>query len=191
MGTPRIVPVTQEEIVDEDLRDILRQIAITGEFVPNVSTTMARNPGLFRPFLGFGEHFITKSNLPEREREMGALRSAHLSGSDYIFAHHAVIAKTGGLTDEEITRVTEGPDAEGWTDSDRAILRVVDELHATNDLGDAGWQVLAERWDDEQIVEFVIAVGFYTMMSMALNAFRTQIEPEISGGEDLRLRKSA
>src|SRR5262249_52259577 len=154
----------QEDVAD-DLRPILRQIAITGEWVPNVSTTMARNPGLFRPFLGFGEHFITKSNLPERERAMGALRAAHLSGSDYIFAHHAVIAKTGGLTDEEVARVAEGPLAAGWSDRDRAILEVVDELHATNDLGDAGWQVLAEQWNDEQIVEFVVAVGFYTMMS--------------------------
>ena len=34
------------------------------------------------------------------------------SKSDYVWAHHATAAKTAGLSDAEIHRVAEGPDAE-------------------------------------------------------------------------------
>jgi alkylhydroperoxidase family enzyme len=187
---PRIKPVTQDEISD-DLRPLLHQIAVTGQFVPNVSTTFAHNPGLFRPFLGFGEHFITRSGLPERERELAVCRTAFLSGSEYMFAHHAIIAKTGGLTDAELDRIKEGPQADGWSEDDRQILRITDELHARHDLTDASWQFLADRWTHEQIVEYLLAVGFYTMSAMALNAIRVELEPEITGGVDKRLGKEA
>lgn len=190
MGNPRILPVTQDEIHD-DLRPLLRQIAVTGEFVPNVSTTFAHNPGLFGPFLGFGEQFITKSNLPDRERELAVMRIAHLFGSEYIWTHHAIIAKTGGLTDEEIARVPQGPEAPGWSENDRTILQVVDELHERHDLSDRAWQFLADRWSNEQIVEFLLAVGFYSMSAMALNAIRVQLEPEVLGGHDGRIRQTA
>jgi alkylhydroperoxidase family enzyme len=191
MGNPRIVPVTQDDVA-EDLRPLLKQIAITGTFVPNVSTTMAVCPGLFRPFLGFGEHFVTKSTLPDRDRELAVQRIASLCGCEYIKVHHGVMGKTAGLSDEELARAAEGPDAPGWSDSDQALLRVVDELHATNNLGDEGYKVLSSRWNSEQIVEFVMAIGFYAMSSTALNTFQTQLEPEITGeAADLRERAKA
>ena len=60
-------------------------------------------------------NYVRNTILPERERELLILRTAWLSRGDFIWGRHDVIGKEAGLTAEEIARVTEGPDAAGWS----------------------------------------------------------------------------
>jgi len=74
-----------------------------------------------------------------------------------------------GLSDEQIARVGEGPDAPGWSERDAALLRAADELHDDHRISDETWRVLADRYDVGQLVEILYVVGQYAMLSMVAN----------------------
>src|SRR3546814_15643705 len=61
-----------------------------------------------------------------------------------------------------------GPDAAGWSDLDRAMLRATDELTADHFVTDATWTALAPPGDKGRM-DLVFTVGQYTQVSMILN----------------------
>ena len=92
-----------------------------------------------------------------------------------------IIGKSAGLSDEEIRRIQDGPDAPGWARFERALLRAADELHGDSMVSDATWKELAERYDTQQLIDLVFTVGQYTLVSMALNSFGVQLDEGIEG----------
>lgn len=173
--TTRIPPLAEGE-GDEQARRLLDGLEVGDDRIPNIFTTFARHPRLFRRWLGLGQHLLRESTLPAREREVVILRTAALSGSCYEWTQHVVIGRRAGLTDEEIDRIAEGPDAPGWADDDRVLLRAIDELHGGHRLSEAAWTALSTRWDTSQVMDFTMTVGFYTMTAMALNAFGVEVD---------------
>ena len=75
------------------------------------------------------------------------------------------ISLAGGIEREAIDRVLEGPDAEGWTPHEAALLRAGGR--APRRLADLGrtWETLAETYDTEQLMEATMVVGHYHMVA--------------------------
>jgi alkylhydroperoxidase family enzyme len=92
-----------------------------------------------------------------------------------------LIGRASGLTDEEIDRVREGPDAAGWVPADADLLRAADELHNDSFISDATWNALSERFDTQQLIDVIFAVGQYHTVSMALNTLGVQLDEGIKG----------
>ena len=105
------------------------------------------------------------------------MRAAFLVGAEYEWAHHVERAREAGLTDREIARIAAGPDAAGWSEESRAVLRSADELRREAFITDRTWAVLAKRYDAKQLIEIVFTVGGYTMTGLAINSFGIQTEP--------------
>src|SRR5689334_14030421 len=143
LSRPRVAPLTDAELSDEQ-RALLAQ-GRTGQM--NIFRTLVRYPELYKSWMRFGNHVLAKSSLSAREREIAILRIGHLCDSGYEFHQHTRIGKLAGLTDAEIAQIKEGPDAAGWSDFDRSLLRAVDELHRDSHLSDATWQALSVRYD--------------------------------------------
>lgn len=114
--------------------------------------------------------------LPARERELLILRTGYLCRAPYEWGQHVVIGRAAGLTDDEIARVATGPAADGWSAEEATLLRAADELHADSCIGDATWAALAERWDEQQLIEVCMVVGQYHLVAFALNSIG--VEPE-------------
>ncbi|HJT37804.1 MAG TPA: carboxymuconolactone decarboxylase family protein, partial [Actinomycetota bacterium] len=89
--------------------------------------------------------------------------------------------KAVGVTDDEIRRIIDGPDAPGWSAFDATLLRAADELHDDNFITDETWQALAARYSPQQLMDVVFAVGQYTLVSMALNSFGVQLDRGVEG----------
>ena len=70
----------------------------------------------------------------------------------------------------------EGPDAEGWSAHEAALLRAADELHAGSRISDETWGALAETFDTEQLMETTMVVGHYQMLAGALNSFGVELD---------------
>jgi 4-carboxymuconolactone decarboxylase len=86
------------------------------------------------------------------------------------------ISLAGGIEREVIDRVLEGPDAEGWSPHESALLRAADELHAVSRISDDTWGKLAETFDTEQLMETALVVGHYQMLAGALNSFGVELD---------------
>ena len=147
----------------------------------NITRTLENHPALAEAWLTFARHILGGSTLPPRDRELLILRIGFLCGSEYEWGQHTRIAKTVGVTDEEILRVIEGPDADGWAPFDSALLRAVDELHSDSEVSDLTWNALATRYDTKQLMDTVFTVGQYNLVSMALRSFRVPLDEGVQG----------
>lgn len=169
---PRIPPVSLAD-ADPETHELLSKFSrLRGDDVEvlNVFGTIANHPTLMRKWLVFATYALTKSTLDPRTRELVVLRVGWQCNAPYEWGQHVVVGRTVGLTDAEIARVANGPDADGWTDLEAAALRAVDELHDRSTISDTTWAALRPHLSDEQLLDFVFLVGQYHLVSFALNA---------------------
>src|SRR5437868_9081309 len=119
---PRIPPLPADERGDQ-ARELLGGVgALTGP-ASNIFETLVRHPGLFRHWLPFGGKLLS-GKLPARERELLILRTAWLCKAEYEWGQHVAIARSAGVTDDEIERIRDEPDASGWSDAfDESLIR--------------------------------------------------------------------
>jgi 4-carboxymuconolactone decarboxylase len=142
----------------------------------NIFPTLARHPDFFRAWLPFGGFLLTAGKLSGPDRELLILRTAVRCRSSYEWGQHVRISLAGGIERETIDRVLEGPDADGWSPHERALLRAADELHDDSRISDETWATLAETYDIEQLIEATMVVGHYTMLAGALNSFGVELD---------------
>jgi AhpD family alkylhydroperoxidase len=147
---------------------------VGGTTPPNLFLTLGRHRKLFRGWLRFAGRLMPGGTLPRRETELVILRVAHLRDCRYEFDHHVHLGRRAGVTPTDVERVMAGPDADGWSARERAILRAVDALHHDRDLDDATWDGLRSHLDDRGAIELVLLVGHYEMLATAIAALRIQ-----------------
>ncbi len=176
---PRIPPLPEAERSEADL-ELLAQASAPGSAASNIFTTLVRHRRLFRRWLPFGGVLLTGA-LPARDRELLILRTGWLCRSPYEWGQHAAIGRAVGLTDAEIRRVADGPDAEGWADWDALLLRAADELHGSHTLSDETWAALSTTYDHKQLIEVPMVVGHYHLVAMTLNTLGVEREPGVEG----------
>ncbi len=180
LTTPRVAPLDPKDW-HESVRDVAGSNPRGEDGVMNIFATLANHPDLMRRWLVFGNHVLFKSTLPPREREIAILRIGWLCQAEYEWAQHVVIARQCDITDEEIARIAEGPDAPGWAPHEVDLLRAVDELHADAFITQPTWDKLAERWNTQELMDLVFAIGQYNLVSMALNTLGVQLEEGVEG----------
>jgi hypothetical protein len=143
---------------------------------PNMYAQMAHNPGLLRLFKPLSSFFGVHGLLPARDREIAILRTAWLNRQPFIWGEHVRLGHSqGGLTTEEVERITVGSSAESWSDHDRAILSAVEQLRETSDISEATWSVLARSWSEGQLVELPALVGQYQMLGYFQTVLRFEL----------------
>lgn len=141
---------------------------------PHVFTTLARHRRLFRAWLHFAGRLMPGGTLPRTHTELVILRVSFNCGCDYEWDHHAALGRRAGLSDEQIARVAEGPEADGWTDQERALLSAVDELARDRVIAEATWTALRARYDERQMIELCLLAGHYEMLAGTLNSLGVQ-----------------
>ena len=176
--TPRIAPLPVEEM-DDRQRELMGLVGLDTPTI-NIFATLVRHPGLFNRWLPFGGKLLA-GKLPARDRELLVLRTGWRCGSEYEWAQHVLVGRLSGLADDEIDRVAEGPDAEGWSPDDALLLRAADELHDDHCITDTTWAALSQRYDAKQMVEVPMVVGHYHLVSMTLNSLGVQREEGVVG----------
>ena len=191
LNAPRIEPVDLDRL-DADQRAALAPFLdadggkVGGGRVLNIFRTLAHAPKALTAFLGWGSYILSKRNaLSARNRELVILRTGYNCRSGYEWTQHKRIGLDCELSGDEIERIKAGPDAAGWSDLDRAMLRATDELTDHHFVSDAAWAALAPLGDKGRM-DLVMTVGQYTQVSMMLNSFGIQVEEGWEVDPDLR-----
>lgn len=167
----RITPQPPDEWHDA-ARAALATVVPSGTGRPvRLPAVIARHPTLLPPYLEWAKAVAGPGVLPPRVAALVVLRTAVQCRSEFEWDVHAARARHSAvLTDDEIAAVAEGVAAPRWSAIERTILTAVDELAAQHTIGDATWASLAAELDDAAMVELVLLVGHYTMLSLLANA---------------------
>jgi 4-carboxymuconolactone decarboxylase len=171
----RVSPLPVSEWTAQD-REILGRMA-RGEQTIDVFKTCLKHTELCRAWMPFTQYLLSAtSTLTPRDKEIAILRIAALCKADYDWGHHVPAAERAGLSADDIARIAKGPDAPGWNEWDRTVLRAVDELHRDAHIQDATWKALSQRFSQKQLMDFVFTVGQYNLVSMFANSAGIQLE---------------
>ena len=144
--------------------------------IQNLMATLMRNRELSMRLWTFMNYIWNQSSLPERDREILTLRISWLCRSEYLWANHVVSGKRAGLSYDDINRIIEKSDTEGWSPFDATLLRAVDELYTDAFISEITWKVLAEHYNTYQLMDLVFIIGTYAMLAMGINTFGIQLE---------------
>jgi alkylhydroperoxidase family enzyme len=136
---------------------------------------MLRHPQLFARHVDVSTQLFRNAALPARDRELAVLCIAWLSRAPFEWGEHVHIAKTVGVTADEVERVTLGSEAPGWSVRDRALVRAVEELRADAFISDATWSTLSEHFDKRQLIELLMVVGQYQTVAYYQNSLRVNL----------------
>ena len=131
---------------------------------------------LFLTFLPYAGQLLNKGKLPKTETELVILRVGHLRGSEYELQQHRRLARSRGVDDALQAKIFEGPDAEGLTNRQRALLRAVDEFTLQRNLSDETYTALAAHLDRQQIIEFCALAGHYDTIAGILATLRVPMD---------------
>lgn len=174
MTAPRITPGGRKQIglLNQAICRIGGRVAGTNP--PNLFTTLARHRGLFRGWLWYSSKMMPFGTLSRRETELMILRIAHLRGSEYEFGHHVRLGRRAGVGAEDVIRVQVGPDADGWSERERLMLRAIDELSESRDITDATWYQLHGELGERGCIELVMLSGQYESLATAIATLRIQ-----------------
>ena len=168
--TVRVPPLAPEAFSAE-------QAALVGDWAHlNFSRVLVRHPALYRAFVPYIAQVIAGATLPPRDREVLVLRTLALGKDVYEAHHHVQIAHKAGLSDADIAAVRTG-DA-SLSEWDRLLVRAAGELVASQQLSDATWAALGDRYSQAQQMEVVFLVGCYNVMAMLTNSFGIALESD-------------
>jgi alkylhydroperoxidase family enzyme len=188
---PRIAPLPPEEW-DERLTRLLEGSPGGTDEPMHIYTTLARAPDVFRRWIAFGGALLF-GTLPGRLRELVILRTAMRFGGAYEWAQHIGLAEREGVSAAEIEAVgSERPGVHSdvspgvspgvssgvsWSPLEAAALRAVDETADDGSVSDTTWDELASHLDDAELIELLMLIAHYMMLTTVLGSLRVPLEP--------------
>jgi 4-carboxymuconolactone decarboxylase len=144
----------------------------------NIYKTLAHHPELYTRWSGMGQYLLNGSTLPARDREIIILRMGWLCQAPYEWSQHVRIAKADvKMGEAEIHRIAEGPQAKEWSEFDRALINMVDEIRYDTMISEKTWNALRAKYSLEQTIDAMYTATQYQLVSMALNSLGVQLDP--------------
>ncbi|MEQ9449369.1 MAG: carboxymuconolactone decarboxylase family protein [Rhodospirillaceae bacterium] len=184
LSKARIAPLSDAEM-DAETKATL-EASFKGRPVYNIFRTLSRAPKAYKRFMLYGGYILSDANdLAPRERELVILRAGFNWKSGYEWAQHVRIGLECGLTEAEIERIKSGPEADGWSAADAALLQATDELTGDAFITEATWARLGFL-SEKQKMDLVLTVGQYTQVSMLLNSLGVQLDDDLTLDPDLK-----
>ncbi|MCT9089748.1 carboxymuconolactone decarboxylase family protein [Streptomyces sp. ASQP_92] len=177
---PRIEPLAPPYTADVDRA--LRRWMPPG--VPHgplaLFRVLHRNPELASRMFALGAGLLGHGLLPAIDREIVIARVTARSACAYEWGvHAATLAPQAGLTPEQL-RATTRPDVTAsapWSPRHTALLHAVDELNDTTRLSPSAWDALHTHYDEAQLLELLVLIGWYRTISHLANGLLLEPEP--------------
>ena len=171
LAKPRILPLAEAQWTDVH-RQLVARFAPDG--AGNDLKTLLHVPEMVEALMPFNVYVSNGSSLSPRHRELLILRTAWLTGNEYVWSTHARLGKNIGLTATDVRRIAQGPDATGWDPFEASLLRMTDQLYRNSSINDRTWQALAASYDTYHLMDAVMTVSDFTTLSLMYNSMGVQ-----------------
>jgi 4-carboxymuconolactone decarboxylase len=165
--------------MDETIR-LAKEAGIDGRFGPNnILRGMIHNPSAAAAFYRLLKVLAFENKVNARFRELIILRTGWRAGSEYMFGQHVRLSRELKMSDEEILGVRDPDHCEAYSELDRAVLHLADELHDDAAVSRATWAVLEKSFKHDELVELLLGAGLWRMAAGFLNGAEVPLDAGI------------
>lgn len=120
------------------------------------------------------------NTLNPRIRELVILRNGWRTGSEYEFCQHVRVSRDLKISEEEILGIRDPGNCRAYDETDRAVIRMADELLDTSEVSAETWRILQKAFPNEQLVELLLVAGFWRMIAGYLKTAKVPLDAGVS-----------
>jgi alkylhydroperoxidase family enzyme len=148
----------------------------------NIFLVMAHAETCFRPLVRLGSAILGQQHLDARLRELAILRIANLSSARYEWVQHVPIALSTGVTQPQVDALERGDVEAGcFAVLERLVLRFTTEVVRDVRASEATFAALAEQLPPRQVVELVLAIGYYMLIARLAETIAIDVDAPMVG----------
>lgn len=172
-----LLPLLPDSTEHPALAALFEEVRARGIQVPNLYRVMGHAPAMLRGWLDFAWPLRLNAKTPRALRELLILRGAQISGANYEWVHHVAMALAAGIPQAQIDALEEWSTASLFNASERAVLRLADEVtHGPGASPECIEQLKQQGFDAEAIVELTLTASFYVCVSRFLLSMAVPLE---------------
>jgi 4-carboxymuconolactone decarboxylase len=147
------------------------------------------NAMLFSPAVGgalqeLGSALRSRGVLPARLREAAILEVARIRKCPFEWYSHSAAARDAGLSGEELAAIRAGADAPTLPPADRLARDLVQTLLGRRNLTEEQLAQALTALGADGVTELVTLVGYYDLLALSLQVWRTPMPGGIAGSWD-------
>jgi AhpD family alkylhydroperoxidase len=161
----------------EEMTDRARELTLERGNL-NVYRALANAEKVFTGWMLAGRAALTSQVIPVRLRELVVLRTAYLMDCPYELGQHRDVARTAGVSSDEINAITSESD---WQTADfnsveLAVLHLTTELLTTRGVSAQVFDQVHKALGSEATVEALMVVNRYSGLALMLNALEVDLD---------------
>lgn len=151
-----------------------------GRLAPEGGLKGPFNAWFYCPALGdavqrLGESVRFETSLQPVLRELAILTVASVWKSSYEWWGHERIARSVGLNEKVLMQLKKGESPKFEDPNESIIYEFTRELLGTHGISDHLYDAAVAALGESAVVELVILIGYYTLVSMTLNVFKVPV----------------
>ena len=167
------IPLVDVESAPEEVQKTLSALPVS----LNIFRMMAHASTSLRPLMSLGTSILTAQQLDPELREYAILLGVKAYNGRYEWIQHVPIAEACGASKEQIEAIEKGDLRSSIFDvKEQAFLAFVDESAKNVRCSDAAFAAMKQHFSDREIVETILAIGFYQMLARLTECTDTELD---------------
>jgi len=131
-----------------------------------------RSPEVAQRAMSMGNFVWERTSVGRRIVELAIIVTGRHWRSNVEWVAHSKMAQAEGVSDEVIEAVfNEQAPPESAPEDEKLTIAVCRALHETKDLPLPLYEQAVSMWGEHGLMDIIQTIGFYTFVSMTLNAF--------------------
>ncbi len=162
--------MTRLTLVGDDATEetVVRVYAEVRESMPNISNlyrTLANAPTLLEAWIEFAWKLRSDAMSDRGIRELIIMRTSQVNATDYQWYPHWSMAIQGGISEAKLRALAVWQDSELFSEAERSVLAMADELADTATITDKTWSSLRSAFSEKELLELVLTAAWYGCVS--------------------------
>ncbi len=181
------IPLVEPEAVDGELEEFYGAVTALLGRVPHFYRTISQAPllaMLFLPINAANQREWPGARLSGRIKELVVIKTSHVNGCDYCYAHNTSLGQAAGITHEQIIDMSSDDYLSSANFTERERAAVLWAEHVTRNTAqkrDDVYEQVKAQFSDAEIVELTLICAMFNMINRVNDALDITIEeqPEI------------
>ena len=179
----RLPSITSKDQVAAKDRDTFDSIVASRGAVQGPFTMFLHSPEVAGRVADLGAYVRFEGSLDMKVRVLAAMTVAREFEAMYVWGAQTGGARKLGVLEEAIAAIRDNH-SRGVRPEDAQIIDFTRQLLRRHRVDDATFKAMQSRFGNDELVQLTTAIGYYTLLSMTVNA--RELEPA-SGAEVLKV----
>jgi 4-carboxymuconolactone decarboxylase len=165
------LPAVSRDALAPEGQEVWDRVATSRGAVSGPHSILIRVPALSEHVRALGDYFRAGGALPQDDAELAILAAVREAGAHYAWNRHELRGRELGTRPEAIEIVRAQGALDGLTDRERLLVEITHAVLRTHALPEDLFARGLAELGEQQLVELVTLVGYYTMIGGILTSF--------------------